>query len=168
MTKTIFSILIIALVITGCASKIPAYEAPASGPEMAILHFKMVVFAPISVGQVFLYSGATCGQPLTNTKILFQRARGNPLLPDINIDQEISIPAGKTVGMRGAMIPGTHPMSISEDANFTPRAGVNYFVRLSNESLIYDGLVPSKLEIFEDADHKISSKDFVPLICPGI
>ncbi len=158
--KILFSILIL-ISMAGCASRLVVYESPSPGPEMASIRFKLSVFPPISVGQVFIYSGAACGQPRDNYKTLFRRARGNPLISDVNIDNDIVIPAGKTVGMRGLLMVGTSPLCLTGDANFTPLADASYFVRIRESAAC-----PCMMEMFEDAEYQTPSKDFVPLVCP--
>lgn len=160
--KNVFGVMFL-LALSGCFLRPPMpkeYESPAPSSDMAALKFDFRSGLPISLGSVFSHSALTCGSPRENVRVLFRRARGNPLISDVNADKLIYIQSGNPVGIRGAVLPGMDVLC-AVDASFSPRAGVTYFVRLSDT-----GPRSCKLELFEDPEHQKHSKDFSVLECP--
>jgi len=124
----------------------PSYaSAPAQG-ERAFVKFDFSSPFPITVGQVLAAQDSGALQKL------FVRARGNPVIADVNPDG-VWVAAGKTMGL-SASATTSASRRCSASGQFTPRANVNYEIRLKQDA---DACT---LSVYEIGATEVLSNDF--------
>ena len=154
--KSHLALLLPLAVLGGCIPH-SNYVSPDSTVPKASAKLEFHSSFPISVAYVNAFYGEhICGQPVQNPILLFRRARGNPLIPDENVDG-LSLAAGKPINIAARAFATVSAQCEAQIGTLVPRAGVQYTFRLSQGTTC-------ELEILEGPEQQPSA-DYSPLEC---
>jgi|GEM_PF-4916050 len=144
---------------SGCSSGPPTYSPSASLENRAYFKFEYNSSYPISVGTVLVYQGATsCARHPPGSEQLFTRARGNPLIPDVNLEGTW-LTAGKSTSFIARAVTSVTSQCMVA-GTITPRSDVRYLIRLNQQTNTL-----CTLELFEN-ESTVVSNDYTVQDCP--